>query len=337
MSITIATWFVADTPETSSTFPQVPGASSSPEFQAVYWRSIAGFFATSLIQNPQADHVLFTNCAVPIIDGLNLQDFFFALSVRIVFLEITFRLPSKMAKSWGNQFYILDIIKYTTLHGQTEKILVLDGDCVWNGDIQGLSCAIDRFGCLTYTIGLDDYQAAQPINGVTRREMKDALLSWQPLHDIISCEFGIQYHGGEIFAATLEECKRINSVIDDLWNWQKVDDSPVGFREEAHFLSIIYSFLGYASHTANPYIKRIWTTFKHHNASASDSKLDVWHLPAEKKTGFFELFQLIRLGMLPIDPAELRVELSRVMGVPKRNPSKMLRDATGKIIEHLRR
>lgn len=328
MDLTIATWFIADTPETATAFPQVGANSATPEFQKVYWKSIVGFYATSKAHNPTASHLFFSNCALPVIDGLNVADYLAALQVETITLDITYRLPRTVAKDWGNQFYILDIIKFAAEHIQTKSIVVLDSDCVWNRSADQMRSAIERFGCLTYVLGLDAYGPEERINGVTRQEMKEALLSWKLIPQQSAQNFRLEYCGGEIFAATQKECKRLASVLDDLWAHGK------GFREEAHFLSIVYAALGYAMGTADPFIKRMWTTFKHNNIHITDAELTVWHLPAEKKSGFLELFENLRDGRL--SPVGLTGSLGRIMGIPRRGVRKFARDFANKVVEHAR-
>ena len=73
----IATWVYLDSSSEKSKYPNNKGDSTTPEFQAVYWRCIVLFFKTSLRFNKNATHLLFTNTAViPTIDGMDLSIFF---------------------------------------------------------------------------------------------------------------------------------------------------------------------------------------------------------------------------------------------------------------------
>lgn len=62
---TLATWLYADPEGSESRYSQVEGRSSSADFQAVYWRCVVLFFATSVRHNPDARHLLYTNVSVP--------------------------------------------------------------------------------------------------------------------------------------------------------------------------------------------------------------------------------------------------------------------------------
>ncbi len=333
MSTVISTWFVSDSEDNATIFPQVAGNSASVGFQDVYWRCIVCFFATSVIQNPQATHIFFTNTGIHDVDHLNIKNIFKKWGVEVVSIPITYRLPRGVVKSWGNQFYILDIIKHLSLKGPSDRYIVLDSDCVWIGSAERIIKAIDQFGCLTYTMGFDDYAASAPINGLTRLQLAETLLSWKPGNKEAIANYGIDYHGGEIFAATHAELLKLAKLAEELWLWQL--NNGVGFLEEAHFLSILYSSCQYKKYTATPYLKRMWTTFKYNNIAKNDLDLDVWHLPSEKKSGFARLFKIINEEGLVSSPKELTPVLAQIMGVPKRNLRKFCQDMAMKIGEKI--
>jgi hypothetical protein len=53
-----------------------------------------------------------------------------------------------------------------------------------------------------------------------------------------------------------------------------------------------------------------------------DSGRCIWHLPMEKKTGFADLFALVKdpeSWLWHAPPEEMRLRLARVMGIPKRS------------------
>jgi hypothetical protein len=74
----ISTWIYLDSPEESSEYPQVGKQSHLADFQKVYWKCVAVFFALSTQFNPQRRHLLFSNKTleeIPRIDGFDLQRF----------------------------------------------------------------------------------------------------------------------------------------------------------------------------------------------------------------------------------------------------------------------
>src|SRR5260370_32683554 len=109
----ISTWFVADGQGEETAFPQMGELSSSTvQFQNIYWQCICVFFGSSIRFNPRVEHVLFTNAAVPKIGDFDVSAFLKATGVTIIQLPVTYRLPKGVFFGFGNQFYILDILKY---------------------------------------------------------------------------------------------------------------------------------------------------------------------------------------------------------------------------------
>lgn len=140
-------------------------------------------------------------------------------------------------------------------------------------------------------------------------------------------ELGIHYHGGEIFAATHQACVDIDQDIDRLWARRKVTQTGAsGYLEEAHFLSIIYKHRKYEPYTANFFIKRIWTMLRYNTALKEDMSLPIWHLPAEKTSGFRRAYRLIVEDAAAHDPAALNRILGRIMGIPRRSAAKYVSD-----------
>jgi hypothetical protein len=337
----IATWFVADKPGEETSFPQVGGVSSSVEFQETYWRCIVCFFESSLRHNAGVPHLLFSNQEPPVVDGIDLVGLLQGWGVQIILLPITFRLP-RGVRSWGNQFYILDIIKYLAANKCTDNIIVLDCDCVWTKPAEQMSEAISRYGCLTYTLDDEHYRWDQPINGVTRQELATALQKWTTYCGIDddserqNLPF-IHYHGGEVFAATKLACCHLASLIESLWQWTLETKAVNGIKEEAHFLSILYARSSYPSYTANSFLKRIWTTFHFNSVAKSDFDLAIWHLPAEKKTGFRRLFRKItgegREAWKNQTGENYKQAIAQVFGIPHRSAVKFFLDIFQKLAE----
>jgi hypothetical protein len=339
----IATWFVADKRGEETSFPQVGGMSSSAEFQNIYWRCVTCFFASSLRHNAGAPHVLFTNADIPIVDGIDLADLFRNWGVQVINLPITFRLPRAAARSWGNQLYILDIIRFWAADKCPDNLVVLDCDCLWTSTVEPISEAISRHGCLTYTLNDEHYAWDAPINGATRQEMARTLDRWTADCGVdvpanIQNAPYLHYHGGEIFAATKEVCCDLAVLIDSLWEWwRKAEFDSRGIKEEAHFLSILYASHSYSNYTANPFIKRIWTTFHLNNVKRSDFDLPIWHPPAEKKTGFRRLFWEItgdrREAWAAASEQDYNKMQARFLGIPRRDVTKFFLDLSLKLAE----
>ena len=336
MATQIATWFVADAPEEGTFFPQVGAASHLAEVQAVYWRCVAVFFASSLAVNAGARHVFYTNTQVPVVDGVDLAVLLARWEVEVVPLPVGFRLPQGSVTRWGNQFYVFDVMRRFVAEARDERLMLLDSDCVWRSSVAPMAEAIDREGALTLPLGFDEHPEGEAINGLSRGGMA-RFAARHGGHELAT----IPYCGGEIVAATRACTARIVEQAERLWP-ALVAGEPDAPREEAHLLSVIYALEGVALGAASPYIRRMWTTFRHNTLLSADRGLAIWHLPAEKRTGFAELFARIVAAPPEADPRRDRAALGfdpagieRAMGFPRRRPAKFARDLAAKLREKL--
>lgn len=341
LSPTIATWFVADDGTSATYFPQVGSRSDAPAAQAVYWRCTACFFASSIVVNPSARHVFYTNTQVPVVDGIDIAELFAMWGVEVVTLPITYRLPKGAVSSWGNQFYIFDVLAHYATSSSAAPLIVLDSDCIWVKSADTMVVEIANIGALTYFLGHDEHPEGEAINGLTRAGMAEFLaanggprLGSTP------------YFGGEIYAASAALTRAISARARALWP-QVMTQAAAAPREEAHFLSILYALEGVgldrgSGDTANRFIRRMWTTFHHNNLAAADRDLSIWHLPAEKRTGFADLFAMITRDA-SLHPARNAAAMGlhqqcydRVMGFPRRSLRKFVRDFSLKLREKLK-
>lgn len=319
----ISTWIYLDSPEESSEYPQVGKGSHLPEFQKVYWRCVAVFFAMSTQTNPGKRHILFSNVEteqLPTVDGLDLNRFLKDRNVEVITLPLTWQTPVGYFGKWRNQFYIFDILTFfenqstnaqrdlESPGGLTESALVvLDSDCIINRSLEGLFAEIRQHGLMALPMHFaDDYN----INGVTRVDMRQIFATLDggkdPGHNP-------EYCGGEIFAATLSTVRKINQIAPGIWQdmLERHQKGLQKLNEEAHFLSYCYHKIGGWS-TLEKYIKRIWTSPKYTNVQAADFELPIWHLPAEKTGGIALIFKTLNKKTWSLK------ELGGVLGIPKR-------------------
>jgi hypothetical protein len=312
----IATWIYLDSAEESSEYPQVGKASHLPEFQQVYWRCVAVFFAISTQTNPNRKHVLFTNVAaenLPVVDGLDLGRFLTQKGVTVATLPLTWQAPKGWHGKWRNQFYIFDILQFLENQFNTSDpnaaYLVLDSDCIVNRSLDRLFEAVRAQNLCTLPMHFAlDYD----INGLTRTGMR-ALYTELDGKDP---GFNPEYFGGEIFAATHRVVQQINAMAPDIWQemLDRFRDNRPKFNEEAHFLSYCYHKIGnYGS--LESFIKRIWTSPKYTNVTPVDAALPIWHLPAEKTGGIALIFKKLVQGQHTWDLASL----GGWLGVPHRS------------------
>ena len=331
----IATWFVADTKDKSSFFPQAGIGSSSLKFQEIYWRCVACFFATSARIGHSARHILFTNVGhLPLVDGVSLERLLNDFGVEVRTLPITHRLGREKVSRWNNQFYILDIIDDLCNSFTFKSATVLDSDCVWVRRADRLFTDIKRRGILSLCI---PYAADLKVNGGSRRDMRRAamlLANKQLRNDPYYC-------GGELFAADSESVKRIHELAKTMWSrLQASAPREIPVYEEGHFLSIIYELLDVPIGTADPHIRRMWTALRLYNVSWEDidSSRCVWHLPTEKKTGFVDLFSAVRDAnswFWQTEPEQLRLKIAAAMGIPNRTTWQWAKKVQSRTVDHL--
>jgi hypothetical protein len=335
----ICTWLYADSSQEQEPHYQLRGSSSSARFQAVYWRCVALFFATSVRQNAGARHVLFTNVdSLPVVDGVSIASLLDSLDVEIVRLPLTFRTPPGYYHLWGTQFYVFDILRYLAANvGPSDAAILLDSDCVWISGVEPMWGALRRDGALTYVV---TYAPEWNVNGLTPADMSaiaGSLLGRDVRYPFVYC-------GGEFIAATAAELERLAEETALVWN-QLMErhgrNEPV-FHEEAHTLSYVYYKLAYPVGNGDPFIRRIWTDSLRppNNATTHDHGLTVWHVPAEKRLGIRRLFPDIprRTSPLWTLPANgpLQRYLGSALGIPRSSAGKRLRDLGRRVYERAR-
>src|SRR5690606_20579555 len=127
------------------------------------------------------------------------------------------------------------------------------------------------------------------------------------------------YAGGELFAASVDFCRRAWPTVERVWA-ANLEAAGAGrfLREEAHFLSAVYALHGIEAGTANDLVKRLWTGRAGSNATPADVNLPIWHLPSEKKTGLRWFFERFVVGgePLPDEGPAGRQWLAKHLGIP---------------------
>jgi hypothetical protein len=335
---TITTWLYAESVDDQSHYPQVvgKGAPSSASFQAVYWRCVALFFATSRRQNPGARHILYTNVdAVPVVDGHDIAAVLSEWDVEVVRIPYTFQPPEGYFGTWRNQFYVFDVVRHLARSAglrDDDVGVILDSDCFWVRPADRPAASARRVRALTYDIGIpEDHKQ----NGLTPAEMG-------ALYPDVAAALGLDmpvpeapppYIGGEIVAATGAFLRELDALAGPLWA-ELLRRHAAGlpkFNEEAHALSFLYYVLGVPDGTANPFVRRIWTMLrKGDDARRPDADLTLWHVPAEKRFGIPRLFAEAmkpQSAFWTVDPGEpFRRLVGRFLGVPRRSVRKLVLD-----------
>jgi hypothetical protein len=325
VSVYIVTGMCCDREGEESIYPQgLNIKSSSAEFQSIYWQCVVVFFATSVRNNPSANHLLCTNAEkLPNLGNFNMEEFFANIGVKVAQLPFTYKHPLEYFHAFRSTYFKFDIVKYLKNNSESNDICMsLDSDCVWVNSVDRMIEAIEKNGIATYE---RFYPEDQAINGLTRGEM-------QKIYSELgyNIEQAPPYFGAEFIGGTGENIKKLSEEIDLIWNisLERFAQGKSKFNTEEQMLTYIYNKQGYAPGTANPYLERIWTSAQFYTASKSNFQLDVWHLPAEKTRGIKRLFLQVSnpkslFWTLPVGE-EFMKYVGRYVGIPKRNISKII-------------
>lgn len=293
-------WFYSEQANDESYYPSVGGSSSSAEFQYVYWRCIYVLYCSAFITNKDivTDWLFFTNVKnLPTVDGVDFTKFFEENNVKVIYLELTRKTPKDWYGAWRNQFYLFDVLEY--LKDLEGNHLILDSDCVVPYSLRQLYEEIEREKVLTLPI---DYSTDRDINGCSIEAMRKI---YQNIFGVDYPE-DLLYMGGEFIAVSSEAIRQLLPVFYEIWekNYSLYEDGQQKLNEEAHTLSLCYYRLGKQNELGRKYIRRIWTDMNLDQVQKEDYRLSIWHLPAEKKFGFCQLFHILKHKQ-KISPNEL--------------------------------
>jgi hypothetical protein len=285
----ITTWMYTSPPG-EHIWHNLAASTSALRIQEYYWRCIFLLFESSARLDPADRRILFVNRRPPRqIDGIDLDALLQQYAIEVVELPTITKSPPDYYGGWNTQFIVLDVLDWLARHTDpSDAVLVLDGDVVLNRPI-GDTVARDlrNHPALLYTI---DYPLDYVINGLTRGELLEIARELDP--SFPAAEF--LYSGGEFVCCRGSELERLARSARRAFEacLARHARGLKKLNEEAHLLSFVYQELGYVSHTANRYIKRIWTDRSvYSNVVGSEGELLLWHLPAEKKRGFVRLFR----------------------------------------------
>lgn len=283
----IISWFYAENDEFKSEYSQVKADSTSNKFQEVYWRCVVSFYHASLQVNKNKKHLFYTNLKeLPKIKDFELDKFFKNNDIEVRTLNLKTRTPEDWHFAWRNQFYVFDILnEFENYVTKEDNLLILDSDCVITKDLTPLFKDIRENGAVDYLYGYND---EENINGLNTVEMR------RLFQEFYGYKEKVYYYGGEFIGVNGGLVSDIMNEFRNIWglNYEKYSKKEIKLTEEAHFLSMIYHRLGLANSIGNQYIKRIWNGNAYNNVEDIDKDLFIYHLPAQKNTGFYYYFNL---------------------------------------------
>lgn len=289
----IVTWMYSSPKGEDILHNQVGRHSSSAEYQNYYWRCVFLLFESSARLNRDTRHLLFVNKRPPAeIDGIDTAVLLRQYRIEVVEFGRMTLSPKDYHGAWNTQFLVLDVLDWLAAHTTPDDaVFVLDSDIVFVKPIDAaLQARLRERRALLYTLDLpEDYVN----NGLTPAQLLAIARELAP--DFPAQRFA--YSGGEIICLQGSELARVAALAREAYEacLARHARGQPKFNEEAHLLSYVYQRLGYADHSANDLIKRIWTdrsTFC--NVDGSEAGLVMWHLPAEKKSGYVKRFRSLR-------------------------------------------
>ena len=337
-SVYIVTGMCCDEEGQESKYPQGSDAKSSSEkFQLVYWRCAVVYFASSVRNNPEAQHILFTNTdRIPNIESFNTVEFFNKIGVKVVQIPFTYQPPIEYYPAFRSTFFKFDIIQYLKNNSDSNDLCIaLDSDCVWINSADRIIADIEKYGLTTYDLYEPD---DKKISGLTRREM-------QKIYEELGYKVDEppKYFGAEFIVGNGKHIKILSDEVDSIWETclQRFAAGETKFNTEEQMLSYIYNKLGYARSSGNAYFNRVWTSPIIYTATEADLKMDVWHLPAEKGFGIKRLFAQVAnpksdFWNLPMGK-QFTKYVAGYVGIPKRNISKTIMDVLDNRISGIKR
>ncbi|MFS8118936.1 MAG: hypothetical protein ACMG55_10655 [Microcoleus sp.] len=337
-SVYIVTGMCCDEEGQESKYPQGSDAKSSSEkFQLVYWRCAVVYFASSVRNNPEAQHILFTNTdRIPNIESFNTVDFFNKIGVKVVQIPFTYQPPIEYYPAFRSTFFKFDIIQYLKNHSELNDLCIaLDSDCVWVNSADRIIADIEKHGLTTYDLYEPD---DKKISCLTRQEM-------QKIYEELGYKVDEppKYFGAEFIVGNGKHIKILSDEVDSIWETclQRFVAGETKFNTEEQMLSYIYNKLGYARSSGNAYFNRVWTSPIYYTANEADLKMDVWHLPAEKGFGIKRLFAQVAnpnsdFWNLPVGE-QFTKYVAGYVGIPKRNISKTVMDVLDNRISGIQR
>ena len=293
-----------------------------------FWRLSTVLLCSSLRCNPDKHHILFTNDRKKLrIDGTDprqyLQDR--GVEIRYVPFEL-FRLPSGLSRYFKNIYYRLDV--WRCLGEEAGPSIVLDSDCLWTRPNRALDEQILSGRLLL----LDNYKRKDPFLASPHNlSMSDMGLLYKQIDPSYPTAFPIWY-GGELTAASGPVFAELSASLLDLHRFLVTQaqehqqmfvfsNGSTMFDNDELYTNFVFNRGKLPIMDISDSAKRMWTLDSLNNITDNDLDLTLWHLPGEKETGLFLLFNEATNGNsgfwnVPIE--EFPRYLGRYTGVPQR-------------------
>lgn len=331
----LACGFIADQPSEGTLFPSAGGNSADPRIQAIYWRCLTMLFATARLTNPSLQLVLFCNVVPPVVDGIDIAAVLDRYDVEVRLVPLTVRLQQNRIKSWGNVLYFFDMMDALADASPDLRIAIVDCDVLACHDLGPLFSLLDSSDFAGYVVNETDPD--EDVNGLTRRDLdRIATEMWGPLRE--SGGIPIEHYGGELFMTTPKAWSRFGALFREVLDKaMATGNAGTCITTEEHVFSLVFNRREIAVTQANGLIKRLWTSPRFNTVKPGDQNNLLWHLPAEKRYGFHDLFHDFARARFPthLDPDRLREMARRRAGVPGKTSTKVIHDGIRQVAAKL--
>ncbi len=237
-----------------------------------YFRTMTVAFASLRRWHPDANLEFISNAEPPAAYLAH----FDRMGVAVKLVSFDHRPPEGFARHFTASLYLLDALGSFT----AAETVVVDPDVLC---IAPLDRMLRDNGGKVGALRMD-FPADEIINGINRAQAGE-------LHGVLGEPAQSPDHfGGEAYVIPAEHLDSILSRCEKAWvlTLKRHEMGQTKFTTEEHVLS--YAVRGVPLNYLNDHVRRIWTTHRYRRVNGQESKLTLWHLPAEKDRGFDALF-----------------------------------------------
>jgi hypothetical protein len=263
-----------------------PSAGSSANRSLIYWRTIAVLCASLKRANIRNLEVLVCTNEVP---PLGVAELLRELGVYFVSPPFSFQPPAGLFPAFSGAFYLFDCMDYCQRTFKADEIFVfIDPDCLVMNNLEILRRCSKQWPVIGYEL---EIARNYKVNGCSPNDLLGFL-------SLMGREIAEppKYFGGEFLMVTKERLDELCEIIKRVWrcNLDNFQSGKATLKTEEHVISVALALMSEQAGTANKVVKRMWTRPSFRNASVEDRQFSVWHLPAEKRFAFQELFHLLQ-------------------------------------------
>lgn len=329
MTTYICTSMFSHDPSNKSKYSAVGGDSSSQSFQDCYWRCIACLFYTSKRFNASARHLLFVNKEPPaFVDGFDYQAFLRDCGVELVVLDNPTLPPKGYTDIWGGVFIMLDILDYFASRASDgDNIYIIDADCVVLRPFEEeLDKQLESKGLFLIPI---DYSPDKVLSNLSREKYKEVFYEL----DGRTRDYVPIHYGGEFLGVKGNLVQEVASKMREIFDTsvKRFYENKLYFKTEEPIFSYYLDTINYNGTQNTNFVERIYTFPTRITVKEVHMDLSIWHLPAEKRRGFNNLYQEIissskKLDAYYADDQKFRIYLGKFFGIPKRNLKRIVMD-----------